>query len=174
LLGYARIMRGWAIAALGDYEGGVAELTAGMSSYSGTGAALGGRYCVSLLAEIHTRAGHVEDALGLFAFALPTFEGSEDGFWLAEVERVKGVLEANRPEPDRDAAARHFRHAMRIADGQGSRMLGLRAATELARLGRREDRDDARAILEKRLASLAQGLETADLVEARDALGALA
>jgi predicted ATPase len=162
------------MAALGDYAGGVAELTAGMSSYQGTGAELGGRYCVSLLAEIHAQAGHVDAALGLLGFALPALEQKEDGFWLAEVERVKGVLQAKRVPSDPAAAEGYFRNAIRIADGQGARMLGLRAATELARLWRHERRDEARAILGPRLAAIREGLDTADLVDAREALEALA
>jgi predicted ATPase len=173
-LGYARIMRGWAMAALGDYEGGVAELTAGMSSYEGTGAQLGGRYCVSLLAEIHAGVGRVDDALGLLAFALPALEQNEDGSWLAEIERVKGVLQALRAEPDAATAEGHFRSASRSADGQGARMLALRAATELARLWRKDRAGDARAILGPRLEAIRDGLATADVVDAREAMEALA
>ncbi len=172
-LGYSRIMRGWAMAARGDYEAGVAELTAGMSSYQGTGAELGGRYCVALLAEIHADAGHVDDALGLLEFALPGLEQNEDGFWLAEVARIKGVLEAKRAKPDPKEAERHFRDAIRIADGQGARMLALRAATDLTRLRQREGDGEAQAILSSRLGVIREGLDTIDVVEARDTLEAL-
>ena len=68
-----------------------------------------------------------------------------------------------------------FRRALEVARGQGARSLELRAAMSLGRLWMAQGRrDEAREMLAAIYGWFSEGLDTADLVEARVLLGALA
>ena len=78
------------------------------------------------------------------------------------------------PCPDLAKAGDSFRTALAIAREQGTRGYELRAATSLARLwGEQGRRDEARELLAPLYASFTEGLNTADLKEAKALLDEL-
>lgn len=71
-------------------------------------------------------------------------------------------------------AERRFNAAIRLAQKQGARAIGLRATTSLARLGAGDQRQaEAADLLATSLAGFSEGFETEDLVVARRWLKAL-
>jgi predicted ATPase len=174
-LGYGRIMRGWALAAQGRGAEGVAQLLEGVRSYQGTGAQLGGRYCVAMLAEAQRAAGKLEEAHGALSALLPGLERNDDRFWDAEVHRVTGELLRERA-PERPAEAEaSFSSAIEVARRQQARILELRAATSLGRMWHDRGRKEAaRELVGAACDALREGARTRDVQEARRLLGELA
>ena len=100
---------------------------------------------------------------------------SFSGFYEPEVRRIRGeLLLAQTPGAAAEAEA-CFRDAIELARARQEKSLELRAAMSLARLLQRtRNRDEARAPLATVYASFAEGLEIADLREARALLQELA
>jgi tetratricopeptide (TPR) repeat protein len=122
----------------------------------------------SYLAETLLMRGEMADAEAALQDAFAFVERSGEWFWLADLYRVDGQIALRRPEPDRGRAEGCFLKAIEIAHGQEARMLELRAATDLARLGREAgSRNDPRALLEPILAQIEGGESTRDVRNAR-------
>lgn len=97
-----------------------------------------------------------------------------DGTALPELLRMKGVLLWLRPAPDLDAAERGLRESLALAQQQSARSFQLRTATDLAKLmAQRRKAKAARDLLQPVLAQFTEGLDTADLVAARQVLADL-
>jgi predicted ATPase len=87
--------------------------------------------------------------------------------------RVKGELLLRR-DPRDDAAESWFRQAVTTARDEGTKSLELRAALSLARLYRAQGRDgEAREVLSPVYAWFTEGLDTRDLVDAKELLDQL-
>ncbi|HSF93466.1 MAG TPA: hypothetical protein VLA52_00450, partial [Thermohalobaculum sp.] len=91
-----------------------------------------------------------------------------DCYMEPECVRLHGELSLLGAKPDPEAAERHFREALAIAQDHEAKSWELRAAMSLARLLRDRDRGaDAVAALEPVLGWFTEGLETHDLRQAR-------
>jgi predicted ATPase len=66
-----------------------------------------------------------------------------------------------------------LRRGIEIAEAQGARLWQLRAATELARLWRDDNRGEARRLLAPIVGWFTEGFETADLLDAKSLLDEL-
>src|SRR6185369_2656837 len=139
-LGSGTISRGWALAAQGRVDEGLEEFLEGIGRFQGTGALIGGRFCIATLARTYLEAGRIEQAEGLFGGALLVLESCEDRFFDAELLRVRGEVSLARSPTDSAAAETYFNDALALARSQGARALELRAATSLARLWQRTGR----------------------------------
>jgi tetratricopeptide (TPR) repeat protein len=116
-----------------------------------------------LVADAFRRTGDV--ALGLEALD-GIAEEHRAGFFASEVERIRGELHLGREAPDE--AERCLRRAIEMARGRSERSLELRAATSLARfLSGTGKRREARRVLAEVYGWFTEGLDTADLVQAR-------
>ena len=131
---YARgaVLRGWALAAQGQGETGVAQLRQGLAAVVATGAELGRTSCLVLLAEAVGHVGQVEEGLRLLAEALTAFETSGRGDMLAEAYRIQSEFLLR--QEDVAGAEACFQQALAIAHRQQARSLELRAAMSLGRL----------------------------------------
>jgi len=91
--------------------------------------------------------------------------------WEAELHRQRAqILSALNPSNAREAES-CLKKSIEVARGQNAKSLELRAATSLAELWRTQGRpDEARALLEPICRWFVEGVETADLRRARDAL----
>jgi adenylate cyclase len=129
-------------------------------------------FCVTLLARAYGKAGQPEKGLEVLDALSAT---SDIGFYDPEVRRVRGeLILAQSPEATAQAQA-CFRAAVKLASARQERSLELRAAMSLARLHKRDrQREAARSALAPVYASFNEGLETADLREARSLLAELA
>lgn len=165
-----RVLRGWALALLGDAAQGVREITDGLSASRGTGARMDDPHYLALLAEAQLRAGDVEAGLAAVAEALGLARRERSLFYEPELHRLAGALHAAAGRVE--VAEASLRHGLERAREQGSRALELRIATELARLpADAAGGADARAALAAVYGGFEEGFETRDL---RDAAAALA
>jgi class 3 adenylate cyclase/predicted ATPase len=124
------------------------------------------------LADALARVGRPEGARMAVEAALVFSEQTSQGYWDAELHRLKGELLLQDPETQHDAE-RHLRVALELSRAQKARMLELRAAISLCRLARsREERGD-RGVLAAVYGSFTEGFDTPELVEARALLDRL-
>jgi class 3 adenylate cyclase len=99
---------------------------------------------------------------------------SGENLLLSDLRRLEGHIALKQPEADRRRAETCFLKSIEIAHGQGSRLLELRAVTDLARLRRDTGSPtDLRALLEPILATVEGGKATRDLYKARALLAEL-
>ncbi|MFL5251490.1 MAG: response regulator [Rhodopila sp.] len=170
LLSQGAVQLGWGLAEQGDLQAGILQMRNGMSDLSATGAEVGLPFFAALLGEAYAKAGRPEQGMMEIDQALATAERNGAWFQGPDILRLKGELLRQR-EPDEAAAC--FRKAVAIARAQSARLPELRAATSLARLLRSGvEGAAARQALVAVFASFAEGLSTADLLEARDVLQA--
>ncbi len=179
---------GWATVRLGGASGNaadaspsaaesLAQMQAAYAGFKQSGAGLFRGYYLSILAETQAAARLPKAAWASLEEALATVDQTDDRFWLAELQRLRGELllaqadagqAAQQVEAEAEAA---FRQALQTAQAQGARFLELRAAVSLARLWARQGRSaNTRALLEPICKAFAEGWDTPDLHAARTLL----
>lgn len=167
-LGWATIIKGWAIAELGDCEDGINEIKQGLEILRDTGAKRSLPYYLSLLAMVYFKDGRSEKGLQIISDAFE--EGNKIGeyWWKAELYRLNGNLLLQQSQLNVMKAKDSFLKALNIARHQGSLMLELRAATSLYRLcqqqGMRGEESGSLADVYNRFT---EGFDTYDLMNAR-------
>jgi class 3 adenylate cyclase/predicted ATPase len=167
---WARPMLGWIDAREGNIESGIAQMHKSARELQQQGANLWVPQTLLLEAEILGRAGQTRDADRLLDEAQALIEPLDQRFYEAELHRVRGMV-ALSEDRDFDAIAATFDRAIAVARQQKSRFLELRAATSKARLYlSRDQKEPARDLLTPVYGSFSEGLDTADLVEARSLL----
>jgi len=168
-LAMATILHGWALAAEGSCEDGVAELEHGLALSRATGAHMDDPYFFALLADARLRAGDLDGASAAVDEGLAEAPTDRSFFFESELHRLAGevLLRLDRGE---EAEAR-LRTALELAREHGSPSLELRAALSLARRLCAEGQDDeARELTAGPYARFTEGFETHDLVAARELL----
>jgi TOMM system kinase/cyclase fusion protein len=181
------IFRGWALAAQGEIEEGMAQMHQGLASYQATGAEVGRPSFLALLAEAHGKVGQPEEGLTVVAEALAGVDKNEERCYEAEAYRLKGELtlqqqskvqslksKVSSPQhlpPDTHAEAEAeacFHKAIEIARKQQARSLELRAVMSLSRLWQSQGKKaEARRMLAEIYGWFTEGFDTRDLQEAK-------
>jgi predicted ATPase len=171
----AKILVGWATAALGNASLGVTEIKEGIAAHRATGAAMDRPYFLALLAEALLVGADSDEALAVVRQALDEIPADRSFFYEAELHRLRGLALLNADTSEaRRVAESSFRTALEIARAQESRALELRAAMSLARVMTEDGRRaEARDLLQPVYAWFTEGLDTPDLVEARELLAGL-
>ena len=165
----ASVFRGWALAARGETENGIALLRDGLAACRDTGAEMDRPHYLALLAEACGHDDRIAEGLDAVSEGLAIVQKARGGqpfFYEAELHRLKGALLLRRGGPE-VAAKASLRCALEIARRQQSRSLELRAALDLARLGHAAD---AARVLEELYARFTEGFDTPDLIEAKGLL----
>jgi predicted ATPase len=167
-LGWAMAIRGWVLAETGELGAGLAQLQEGLAAWRATGAGLYEPYLLGLQAEAHRRAGRASEGLTLLAEALVRVESSNEGWFAAELHRLKGEalisLSARQPVE----AESCFRQAIDLARHRNAKSWELRAAASLARLWRDQGRRaEAHDLLAPLYGWFTEGLDTADVQDAK-------
>ncbi len=158
---------GWALAARGNREAGEHFLRQSLKNWLATGSVTYHPYYLGLLAEVQHWQGKVEDASSTVDEALKIADQIGEGFYVAELHRLRGELTLGL-HGDALTAEREYRIAVEIAGRQGARSLTLRAAMSLSRLLRGKPvGPEARALLLATYRGFAEGWETADLQSAK-------
>jgi tetratricopeptide (TPR) repeat protein len=170
----ATFFRGWAAAAAGRGEEGIAEMRRSISDQM-----VGGAVSTSLmlvgLAETCGKHGRAQEGLDWVARGLATAEQIGHRVIEAELYRLKGELLLIKGPGNLVKAERCLRTAIDVARRQGARFFELRATVSLARLLRDTDRrDEARAMLSDIYNWFSEGFDTADLKDAKVLLDQLA
>jgi predicted ATPase/class 3 adenylate cyclase len=170
-------LRGWALAAGGQVEEGIAQIHQGLAAYGATRATRDRPYYLALLAEASVQVGQTITGLEAVTEALATVAKSAVRWWEAELYRLQGELLLHAERGVRHAALTAeacFHQAFAIARRQQAKSLELRAAMSLSRLWQQHGkRAEARALLAPVYGWFTEGVDTADLQEARALLEAL-
>jgi predicted ATPase len=112
--------------------------------------------------------------LTALAEAVTLVATTEERWWEAEVYRLQGVLLLQRSRADGGQAAACFQQALEVARRQQAKALELRAALSLARLWQGQGQHTAaRQLLKEIYDWFTEGLDTADLQEAKALLAEL-
>jgi class 3 adenylate cyclase/predicted ATPase len=167
----ARSLRGWALAARGHGEEGIAQIRQALASDRSTGATRDRAYNLALLAEASAQMGQTTEALETLAEALTMLAENGVRWWEAELYRLRGELLLSA---ERGGAEECFHQALNIARRQQAKSLELRAAMSLIRLWQQQGkRMEARQLLVPLYGWFTEGFDTADLQEAKALLEAL-
>jgi ATP/maltotriose-dependent transcriptional regulator MalT len=165
------ILNGWALAAEGSYEQGIAELERGLELSRKTGARMDDPYFLALLADACMRAGQLHRASAAVETGLAHMARGRRFFIECELHRLAGELLLRFERLD-DGETR-LRKALRLARAQRSPSLELRAALSLANHLRAEGgTNEAEELIAGVYSTFTEGFETHDLVAARELLAA--
>lgn len=170
-LALSLVLRGWASAALGEFEKGIAELQDGLEKVRATGAFLFQPYSLCLLADACIQNGRYRQALEFLEQAKPGHDdklGTEH-FYLSEIFRLLG--EAYFRSDELDQAERYLLKALEVAQEQESKSLELKVILGLCDLGENGQKANVyHARLGEIYGSFTEGFGTADLVKAKKRL----
>ncbi len=170
---WARCFQALAYAHLGRAEEGVEQLKDSLGAMDRINAGLLRATFLAHLGEALLKAGRPDEGLRAVADGFVAAEKTLERWDVAELHRVRGEL--LRQLARIDEAEESFRASIAVARPQGARALELRAATGLARLLKDAGRTgEARELLDGVYGTFVEGLDTRDLVEARELLSALA
>lgn len=172
----ATLIREWANAEIGDQRPDLDDLQASMNVFRKVGAMIGYAFYLGLSAEIHGRIGEYRQSDALVREAIEICGPSRGYFFESELHRIAGNTRRHLAGRDADAEAQAcYQQALQVASAQGALLFQLRAANSLAQmwldLGRR---DQARTLLQPLFNQFTEGFDSADLVETRSLLQALA
>jgi predicted ATPase len=170
------IMRGWALAAQGHGQEGIAQLRQGLAARWAAESVVGRPYHLSLLAEAYEHIGQTAEGLSAIAEALALVHTTGECVWEAELYRLQGeLLRLGKEEQERGRVEECFHQALDVARRQQAKALELRAAMSLARLWQRQGKQaEARDLLAPIYGWFTEGFDTADLQEAQALLEELA
>jgi predicted ATPase len=168
-LAWGPILQGWVLVEQGQEKEGIAQMRRGLVDFRATGGEVRLPYYLTLLAEAYGKVGQVAAGLMSVAEALVQAEAKGEGWWEAELYRLKGKLllqEGGTPAVLEAEAS--VRQALTVARRQQAKSLELRAAVSLSRLWRQQGKAaQARQLLADIYGSFTEGFDTVDLQEAR-------
>jgi predicted ATPase/DNA-binding winged helix-turn-helix (wHTH) protein len=170
-----RCFKGVLLISRDDVVAGLQELRPALASFPGTASNSNFVLFHAECARTLGRAGEVVKGLLTVEEALAPCELNEEGWYVAELMRVKGELSL-LDAGDRSAATadKYFTRAIEVARRQGALMWELRSATSLAGLRMQQGRhDEARQVLAPVYDRFTEGFETTDLRSARTILDSL-
>jgi predicted ATPase len=172
-LAWGMVLHGWAVAAEGRMDEGLAEIRGSLAAQLAAGSLIARPQFLAILADACLRAGRHADALAAAAEGLEYSAATADHYWDSELERFRGeaLNTLGGDTADIDAC---FRRAIDDARARGAKSLELRAATSAARVWQsRGERALARDTLAPVYAWFTEGFDTRDLSDARSLLDAL-
>jgi len=172
----ATITRGWTLIERGLDEEGIEQMRQGLVAYQATGTEVVRPHFLALLAEGLGKNGQAVEGLRLLEEALALANRTGEGYYRAELYRLKGrLLLMQSSEPLAFANAEGcFNRSIEIAQHQKAKSLELRSVMSLARLYQNQGKQqEARGLLSQIYNSFTEGFDTADLREAKALLDEL-
>jgi len=171
-LAMATCLQGWALAAQGQTEAGLAQLRQGLIIHQASGQEIQRPWLLGMLAEVCMHAGQRDEGLRLVTEALERAQSGERE-WEAELYRLRGELLLRSADNEAEAEA-CFQQAQAIARQQQAKSFELRAAMSLGRLWQQQGKQaEAHELLASIYGWFTEGFDTADLQEAKALLEAL-
>src|SRR6478752_7555495 len=164
----SRISHGRAAGELGRLGEAREEMALGIAEARGNGVGFMLPLMDSWLADLYAKAGENECALSIVERALSEVGDVIGRSWEAELQRQRALI-LLALDPSRAGEAEiYLQKSIEVAREQSARSLELRAATSLAELWQTQGRrEEARALLEPIYRWFQEGVETADLKQAR-------
>ncbi|MBS0450632.1 MAG: AAA family ATPase [Proteobacteria bacterium] len=178
-LAHARVMRGRALAELGETESGVEEMRQGYELWAESGAVVTSPFYLTMRAEGQALCRRPEDGLVLLEQALAIVTRTGERYYEAEIRRLIGQLTLQSAVAgglDRAAEAQAwYQQALQCARSRELASLYLRAATSLAELweSQGQNKDEAIELIECACRSIQGGKGTRDLINAQARLQSL-
>ncbi|AMO24081.1 hypothetical protein UC35_16050 [Ramlibacter tataouinensis] len=171
-LAHARVMRGRAMAGLGDAAAGVEEMRQGYELWAATGAVVTTPFYLTMRAEGLALCGRRDEAMALLQQARGIVERTGERYYEAEILRQIGVLTLQGTQPSSTEyaaeAERWMLQALQCAQSRRMLSLRLRAAMDLADFWVAQGRPlQAAEVLRPAYESITEGRATRDLVDAR-------
>jgi predicted ATPase len=168
------IREGVRLAEQGQVEEGYALVRQGLAAWRHLGVQLRQPLMLALLADALLKAEHAEEGLRAVAEAIECVNRTGERWYEAELYRLKGELLRSQLSANDTEAEICFHQAISIAQSQSAKSWELRAAMSLARLWQRQGkRDEAWQLLHDVYSWFTEGLDTADLQDAKGLLDAL-
>jgi predicted ATPase len=165
---------GWALARSGEVEEGVRRLEEGLVMWDRLGARVYLPRGLCLLADTHLLAGRCAEGLGQVMRGLAVAEEIGEWWCAARMHQLRAELLLHATGRKDPAVEASLRTAIEIARAQGARGWELKAATSLARLlAERGQRREALDLLAPIHGWFTEGLDTPDLIEAKELLDTL-
>jgi tetratricopeptide (TPR) repeat protein len=176
-LAHARVMRGRALAELGEGWAGIEEMREGCELWASTGAVVTLPFYLTMRAEGLALCGRIDEAAVLLGQALEIVERTGERYYESEIRRHLGRLcrLAAADVADRPEEAQTWLHqALTLARERRMHSLTLRAAADLADLHATAGRPaQALEVLQPAYDAITEGRDTRDLVDAARRLEAL-
>ena len=168
----ARVIQGALSAQSGNPRRGIEIMRGAMAAMEHTDSLSRRTLYLGHCAQAHARLGEAELALGLLEEARQIADKTNEGFFEAELYRLRGVILQTLGRKGEAEAS--LRRAMTIAQQQQARWWELRAATSLAEHWREEGKYlDAHSVLQPVYGWFAEDFDTSALQEAKALLGEL-
>jgi len=124
--------------------------------------------CLAFVASALGRMGRFDEGLRTIEESFRFIERSGQRYYEAEMHRLKGELLLTQDSSNAAHAQQSFHTALEIARAQSAKSWELRATTSLARLlSTQHKRDEGCALLSEIYNWFTEGLETADLKDAK-------
>jgi class 3 adenylate cyclase/tetratricopeptide (TPR) repeat protein len=163
---WPRIIRGWALAELGQPREGLVLARQEASRWRALGLQGGRTYSLGVLAGIHLKLGQVREGLTVVREALELMQATGERGFEVELRRLCGeLLRAGGSETE---GRQELFHAIAVAREQGTLLYELRATVSLGRLLRDTGHsEEARKLLARILARFDESVDSVDLSEAR-------
>ena len=166
--GSGKVQVGWATAADGQTESGIALLREGLVAFRATGAEIGRPYWLSLLAEACINGDRLDEAQIVLTEALAAADNNENRGNESETCRLRGELLLRQNDTDAAEAQTCFEQALAVSRKQRAKSLELRATMSLVKLLDRQGRhDQAHTMLADIYNWFTEGFDTADLKDAK-------
>jgi predicted ATPase len=149
-------------------EEGIALIRQGLASSLAIGTRQQHGYFLALLAEALNQAGRAEEGLEAISEALDVARQTNEPFYEAELNRLKGdaLVKAGVDSPSEAESC--FQRAIEIARQQQAKSFELRAAMSLARLWQQQGtREKARQMLAEIYGWFVEGFDSPDLKDAK-------
>jgi len=173
-LACATIVRGAALAQLGQVGDGIVQMRQGLDALRATGAEIVQQVVAVMLADAYWKGGQADQGLAVLAEGLATVNQSEERLYEAELYRLKGELLLTLSPENHSDAETCFAGAIDIARRQRAKSWELRAATSLSRLWQKQGKKEkARQKLADVYGWFTEGFDTADLKDAKALLDEL-
>jgi class 3 adenylate cyclase/predicted ATPase len=161
------MMQGLLMTLTGKASNAVKMITSGMTAWRSAGSTLWTPLDLSYLATAYTVLGQFDDAWRCVDEAMMVMENTKKTWCEAEVHRIAGEIALLSPHDSAKAEA-YFERALAVSRRQRAKSWELRAAMSMARLWRREGKQQqARDRLAPIYGCFAEGFNTLDLEEAR-------
>ena len=172
---YGKIFASWARGRLFDVDAGTIELPQSLAAYLAQGNRVAAPWFYGLVADLEAMAGRVDGALSSVDVGLGPAEATGERWAEPLLLHRKGEILRRRDLAHSAPAVEAFRSALKLAQQQGARSWGLRAALSLAKLYQSTARPaDAHVVLAPALEGFSQTAEMPEIAEAQALLAALA
>ncbi len=159
----ANFKLGWVLTENGQ-EDGLVQMQQILAGYKSIGKMIL-PFLLGWLAKAYIGFDRLQETNDLLDEAEKSIDATNECFWEAEVQRLKGEVLLKQGKPE---AEQHFRKAIKIAQAQQAKSLELRAVASLSHLLKQQNKSkEAKQILSEIYGWFTEGFNTVDIKKAK-------